>query len=50
MLVEDQHVLGPARECQWIEDGYFCNAPSVPGRSWCAEHLRRVFATGVEDG
>jgi hypothetical protein len=45
MLFEDPHVLGPAKLCQWIEDGCFCNAPSVPGRSWCAEHLRRVFTT-----
>jgi hypothetical protein len=47
--VEEQAMLGPARLCQWIEDGCFCNAPSVPGRSWCAEHAARVFVA-VEVG
>jgi hypothetical protein len=36
----------PARTCQWIESaGCFCGALSVPGRSWCAEHMRRVFVS-----
>jgi hypothetical protein len=40
----------PARTCQWIsDDGCLCNAPSVSRRSWCAEHVRRVFIA-VEAG
>lgn len=39
--------VGAARQCQWItNDGRpwrFCDAPSVPGRSWCAHHFARVF-------
>jgi hypothetical protein len=34
--------------CLWIagsgRDGYVCAAPTVPGRSWCPDHLRRVMA------
>jgi hypothetical protein len=41
--VEHQVGASPTRTCQWIDDGCFCNAPSVPGCSWCAAHLRRVF-------
>lgn len=40
-----------ARRCQWItgearharREGRFCDAPSVPGRSWCAEHAALVW-------
>jgi hypothetical protein len=40
---------GPARQCQWIrDDGCFCNRPSVFGRSWCSEHLRRVFVAAEQ--
>jgi hypothetical protein len=43
--------LGPARGCQFPlwPDGErpltprYCGARSVLGRSWCAEHARRVF-------
>jgi hypothetical protein len=42
--VEHQVRTRPTRTCQWIsDDGLFCDAPSVLGRSWCAQHLRRVF-------
>jgi hypothetical protein len=42
---------GPARACQWIsDDGCYCNAPSVFGRSWCGVHCARVFVTEVGDG
>lgn len=40
-----------ARRCQWItgearharREGRFCDAASVPGRSWCAEHAALVW-------
>lgn len=38
--------ITPARTCQWITADAplaFCGCPSVPGRSWCADHLARVF-------
>jgi hypothetical protein len=39
---------GPARECQWIrDDGRFCGARSVLGRSWCEAHLARVFVSAA---
>ena len=39
----------PAKSCQWIEgepsadDSCKCGAPVVPGRSYCAEHLKRTI-------
>jgi hypothetical protein len=39
---------GPARQCQWIEHGCFCNEPSVLGKSWCEAHCARVFAAEGE--
>lgn len=37
------------RTCQWIvQDGrppLFCAGPAEPGKSWCAHHLARVFAS-----
>jgi hypothetical protein len=42
-------MLGPAKLCQWIEDGCFYNAPSMPGHSWRAEHVRRVFVAADTD-
>lgn len=41
----------PARTCQWPlwphgarpETPRFCDAPALPGRSWCLVHKRQVF-------
>jgi hypothetical protein len=45
-------VYGPARECQWpTSDGRpwtFCGCRSVPGRSYCAEHVKMAFKTVQE--
>jgi GcrA cell cycle regulator len=45
-------VYGPARECQWpTSDGRpwrFCGCASVPGRSYCAEHVKMAFKTVQE--
>lgn len=41
--------------CQWIEgqpagrSTLFCNAPVMPGRSWCACHFARVFQPQPEE-
>jgi hypothetical protein len=44
-IPEEHETPGPARECQWIDDGgCLCNQPSVFGRSWCLTHAARVFA------
>jgi hypothetical protein len=37
----------PHKTCQWIfnddpKEPDFCGAPSVPGHSWCADHLDRI--------
>jgi hypothetical protein len=40
---------GPARQCQWIEHGCFCNERSVLGKSWCAEHCARAFTAEEAD-
>ena len=35
--------VGPRR---WDADGHalFCGAPSKPGKSWCVQHSRRIYA------
>jgi hypothetical protein len=40
----------PALTCQWVKtkghrgQGWvFCDAPAVPGRSWCRDHLLRCY-------
>lgn len=44
----------PSKEplaCRWIEksirdpDWHYCNGRLVPGRMWCAEHLKRIYTT-----
>jgi GcrA cell cycle regulator len=46
--------LPPVRRCQWIEGAgrpwEVCGAPVAPGRSWCKEHLSRVFIVRRRDG
>ena len=46
--------LPPVRRCQWIEGAgrpwEVCGAPVAPGRSWCREHLARVFIVRRRDG
>jgi hypothetical protein len=46
---EEEGLPGPARTCQWIEHGCFCNERSVLGKSWCAVHCARVFAAEEVD-
>lgn len=40
-------VFGPVRQCTWLEGERQpyrrCDAPTVPGKSWCPEHDARVF-------
>lgn len=45
----------PARTCQWLlartaypEVAVFCDAPSMPGRSYCCAHAARVFLLSDE--
>jgi hypothetical protein len=33
----------PCPECQWLAGGKFCGRVSLPGKSWCSKHARRVF-------
>lgn len=33
-------------KCQWIGDGEGCTHDAVAGRSYCAEHLQRVYQAG----
>jgi len=49
-------VDGPSRTCTWIgpeQDPlihhpiHYCGAPSVPGKSYCAEHYSRVYIGGT---
>ena len=43
-------LVGPARECQWPAWSHgerpshvYCAAPSLPERSYCADHCARIF-------
>lgn len=43
-------LVGPARQCQWPAWSHrerpthvYCAAPSLPDRSYCADHCARIF-------
>ena len=46
------HACTLARTCRWIDGDvrepgwHYCDLPSAPGRSWCAEHSARVYRRG----
>jgi len=46
--------LPPVRGCQFMDGPgrpwTVCGAPVAPGRSWCREHLARVFIVRRRDG
>lgn len=40
--------IAPSKTCCWVLEHTlhhvrYCNAPAVPGKSWCAAHAARVF-------
>ena len=34
-------------KCQWIGEGEGCTHQALEGRSYCAQHLERVYQTGT---
>ena len=36
-----------ASKCQWIGEGEYCDHAALAGRSYCEEHLWRVYQKGT---
>jgi hypothetical protein len=38
------------KNCQWIGDGECCGNTALTGRSYCNDHIWRVYAKGSNHG
>ena len=36
--------------CKWIGEGESCSKEAIPGRSYCEEHLFKVYQKGTANG
>ena len=36
--------------CKWIGEGEGCSKEALPGRSYCEEHLFKVYQKGTANG
>src|SRR5690606_30721821 len=49
-----EHHCDSGTGCRWIHgdprDAHYCDKPTVPGRSWCEEHMQRVVLVRTVSG